>query len=349
METSSPAGSGGSSHGGSSHGGTPRRPGVPRRQFLAGAGLAGAGAFAASAVGLGTPNALAAARAGASRQARLATGGPATGPARPERSVAVGTAARPVRNPLHGQPGTRRLRGLARRPALRGTRLQRADRPAHLQPLAGPRLRAAGERPRDHRPVGSDPADLLLPLLRPDAARRSDRQTGGSRPLPAPRRLHPGILGSGPGRDRAGRTAPSVFNLDLGQTATGGYEPGKTSLQAAADYTAYAVALTHPPGRAYSSRLRCWTPGTPGCSAWSVPGPGCPTMRSSTSTTRLPRRIRRPPASRPLPIPAAPRYGWATRPAPGCPGWPPAAWPARRWCSPRTSPWAPRPRRCGAR
>jgi hypothetical protein len=42
------------------------------------------------------------------------------------------------------------------------------------------------------------------------------------------------------------RAAPSVFSLDAGQTAIGGYEPGKTSAQAAADYTAYAAALTHP-------------------------------------------------------------------------------------------------------
>ena len=42
------------------------------------------------------------------------------------------------------------------------------------------------------------------------------------------------------------RTAPSVFSLDAGQTATGGYEPGKTSAQAAADYTADAAALAHP-------------------------------------------------------------------------------------------------------
>ena len=42
------------------------------------------------------------------------------------------------------------------------------------------------------------------------------------------------------------RTAPSVFSLDAGQTATGGYEPGKTSAQAAADYTAYGAALAHP-------------------------------------------------------------------------------------------------------
>ena len=42
------------------------------------------------------------------------------------------------------------------------------------------------------------------------------------------------------------RTAPPVFSLDAGQTATGGYEPGKTSAQAAADYTAYGAALPHP-------------------------------------------------------------------------------------------------------
>ena len=42
------------------------------------------------------------------------------------------------------------------------------------------------------------------------------------------------------------RTALPVFSLDVGQTAIGGYEPGKTSAQAAADYTAYASALTHP-------------------------------------------------------------------------------------------------------
>jgi len=42
------------------------------------------------------------------------------------------------------------------------------------------------------------------------------------------------------------RTAPPVFSLDLAQTATGGYVPGQISAQAAADYAAYAAALTHP-------------------------------------------------------------------------------------------------------
>jgi transposase len=42
------------------------------------------------------------------------------------------------------------------------------------------------------------------------------------------------------------RTAPPVFSLDLAQTATGGYVPGQISAQAAADYAAYAAALTNP-------------------------------------------------------------------------------------------------------
>jgi hypothetical protein len=42
------------------------------------------------------------------------------------------------------------------------------------------------------------------------------------------------------------RTAPPVFSLDLAQTATGGYVPGQISVQAAADYAAYAAALANP-------------------------------------------------------------------------------------------------------
>ena len=37
-----------------------------------------------------------------------------------------------------------------------------------------------------------------------------------------------------------------MSSLAAGQTATGGYEPGKTSAQAAADYAAYGVALAYP-------------------------------------------------------------------------------------------------------
>ncbi|MGH3784841.1 MAG: hypothetical protein ACRDRO_30570 [Pseudonocardiaceae bacterium] len=42
------------------------------------------------------------------------------------------------------------------------------------------------------------------------------------------------------------RATPSIFSLDTGQIATGGYEPGKISAQVAADYEAYAATLTNP-------------------------------------------------------------------------------------------------------
>lgn len=42
------------------------------------------------------------------------------------------------------------------------------------------------------------------------------------------------------------RTPPSTFALATGQQAIGGYEPGKTSDQAAADFEAYAAAQTNP-------------------------------------------------------------------------------------------------------
>ena len=126
------------------------------------------------------------------------------GYAQPAGSVELGAAAGRVRDQIHGQQRSRGLRGLARRATLRGTWLHHADRPAHLQPLAGPRLCPPGERPPGHRPLGSGPADLLLPLLRADAARRRDRHPGRPRHLSARQRLHHGLLGTGQGRDRAG-------------------------------------------------------------------------------------------------------------------------------------------------
>lgn len=42
------------------------------------------------------------------------------------------------------------------------------------------------------------------------------------------------------------RTPPSTFSLAAGQTATGGYEPGRTSAEAAADYERYAALVTNP-------------------------------------------------------------------------------------------------------
>ena len=116
----------------------------------------------------------------------------------------MAAAARRVRDPVHGQQRACGLRGLACRAAVRGARLQDADRPADLQPLAGPRLRPDGQRPRVRGPVGPGPADLLLSLLRADAARRRDRPPSRSRLLPGRQRLHRGVLGTGPGRDRPG-------------------------------------------------------------------------------------------------------------------------------------------------
>lgn len=42
------------------------------------------------------------------------------------------------------------------------------------------------------------------------------------------------------------RTPPSTFSLDAGQTATGGFEPGRSSAQAAADYERYGTLVTNP-------------------------------------------------------------------------------------------------------
>ena len=122
----------------------------------------------------------------------------------PAGSVAVAGAARRVRDPLYGQQRSCGLCGLACRAAVCGARLPDADRPADLQPLAGPRVRPDGQRPRVGGPVGPGPADLLLSLLRADAARRRDRPPGRSRLLPGRQRLHRGVLGAGPGRDRPG-------------------------------------------------------------------------------------------------------------------------------------------------
>ena len=120
-------------------------------------------------------------------------------PAQPAGSVAVGGAAGRVRDPVHGQQRACGLCGLACRAAIRGARLQDADRPADLQPLAGPRLRPDGRCPGVGGPVGPGPADLLLSLLRADAARRRDRPPGRSRPVPARPAAIPRRSGHRPG------------------------------------------------------------------------------------------------------------------------------------------------------
>jgi hypothetical protein len=241
MKTSSPASSGGSSHGGSSHGGAPRRPGLPRRQFLAGAGLAGAGAFVASAAGLGAPEALAANRTGASRQPGPATGLPGLSEVWRWEEQLVRFGTRYTGSPGHvayvdwlaaqlsGVPGfsvqTDRLtfnRWLARDFALRVSVPVAIGRSGpvpltYYYPYSG------------QTPPGGVTGKLV--------------DLGTYPPLSG---YTPAFWAPARGAIALVRTAPPVFDLDLGQTATGGYEPGKTSLQAAADYTAYAAALTHP-------------------------------------------------------------------------------------------------------
>ena len=134
----------------------------------------------------------------------VATSGTGYGHAWPAGSVAVAGAARRVRDPLHGQQRSCGLCGLACRAAVCGARLQDADRPADFQPLAGPRVRPDGQRPRVRGPLGPGPADLLLSLLRADAARRRDRPPGRSRLLPGSPAASPRRSGAGPGRDRPG-------------------------------------------------------------------------------------------------------------------------------------------------
>lgn len=228
---SSQAGSGGSADGRGQ-----RRPGLPRRRFLAGA--AGAGALAAAA---GAPSALAA----AGRRASLAAGPPG------------------------GLPGVRQVRHWEEQLVRFGTRYTGSSgHAAYVDWLTEQLAAVPGLRIRTDRLTFSRwlARDFALRVRVPAAIGRS-----GPVPLtyyyPYSGQTPPGgvtaalvDLGTYPpatgytaafwtaarGAIALVRTAPSVFDLDLGQTATGGYEPGRSSAQAAADYTAYAAALAHP-------------------------------------------------------------------------------------------------------
>ena len=271
------------------------------------------------------------------------------GYAQPARSVELGAAACPVRDQIHGQQRSRGLRGLAHRATLRGTWLHHADRPAHLQPLAGPRLRPPGERPLGHRPIGPGPADLLLPLLRADAARRRDRRPGRPRHLSARQRLHHGLLGTGQGRDRAGADRAAGIR-------PGPWPDGHRRLRAGQDFRSgrrglhgYAAALAHPAWQGIFEPVPLLDARNAGVLGVVCAWTGLPDNEVINQYNPF---ITPYPAASGLPAPgdpAAPRYGSATRPAPSCPGSPPAARRARRSCSPRTSPRARRPRRSGAR
>jgi len=226
----------------SGHSGAPRCAGLPRRQFLAGAGAAGVGAFAASAVGLGMPEALAATRAGASWRRGAAAGMPGLREVWRWEEELVRFGTRYTGSPGHvayvdwlaGQlsavPGfsmrTDRLtfnRWLARDFALH------VDVPAAIG-RSGPIPLTYYYPYSGQTPPGGVSGSLVDLGTYPPASGYS------AAAFWAPARGAIALV----------RTAPSVFDLDLGQTASGGYEPGKTSAQAAADYTAYAAALTHP-------------------------------------------------------------------------------------------------------
>jgi hypothetical protein len=213
--------------------------GVSRRRFLAGA--AGTGALAVAAGGIGTRPAVAASRGG------RAAGLPGTGEVWGWQEQLVRFGTRYTGSPGHAAyvdwlasqfgavPGftvrTDRLtfnRWLAREYALR------VDVPASAD-LSGPVPLTYYYPYSGQTPPGGITARLV------------DLGTY----LPAA----PGTSGSGytaafwlPARGGIAvvRTAPPVSSLAAGQTATGGYEPGKTSAQAAADYAAYGAALAHP-------------------------------------------------------------------------------------------------------
>ena len=140
------------------------------------------------------------------------------------------------------------------------------------------------------------------------------------------------------------RAAPSVFSLDAGQTAIGGYEPGKTSAQAAVDCTAYAAALTHPLWQGIFDQVPLLDARNAGVLGVVVTWTGMPDDEVINQYNPF---LTGYPAASGLPAPAiraAPRCGSATRPAPSCP----RSRRARRSCSPRTSPPVRRPRRSGA-
>ncbi len=219
----------------------PRRPGLPRRQFLAGAGAVGAGAVAASAAGPGAPSALA-----------------ATGSAAPWR----GAAAR-------GLPGLREVWRWEEQLVRFGTRYTGSrGHVAYVDWLAEQLSAVPGFSLRTDRLTFSRwlARDFALRVSVPATVGRSGPVPltyyypySGQTPrsgvtghlvdlgtyLPASG-YTPAFWAPAKGAIALVRTAPSVFSLDLGQTAIGGYEPGKISAQAAADYTAYVAALTHP-------------------------------------------------------------------------------------------------------
>jgi hypothetical protein len=63
------------------------------------------------------------------------------------------------------------------------------------------------------------------------------------------------------------KVPPPSLSLDIGQMPTGGFEPGKTSQEAALDYAKYASLVTNPVFQGSSLPSSCWTQSTPVCGA----------------------------------------------------------------------------------
>jgi hypothetical protein len=232
MNTSSPTGASGAEDDGPAR---PRR--LSRRQFLA--GTAGAGAVAACAAGLAAPPALASA---SSRGGMLPVGMPSLAEVWrwEEQLVRFGTR-------YTGSRGHAAYVGwLADQLAAVPGFCLRADRLTFNRWLA----RDFALRVRVPAAIGrSGPVPLTYYF--PYSGQTPPQGVTGT--LVDLGTFPPGGAGYTPAfwaPARGGialvRTAPSVFSLDVGQTATGGFEPGKTSAAAAADYAVYAAALTHP-------------------------------------------------------------------------------------------------------
>ena len=222
--------------------GGPRRGGVPRRRFLAGAaGAAGVGALAA---GLGARPALAAPLRGA---AAKCIGMPSPAEVWRWEHQLVGFGTRYTGSSGHASYVGWLADQLSAVPGF----TVRADRLTFNRWLA----RDFALRVRVPATVGrSGPVPLTYYYPYSGQTPRGG-VTGRLVDLGAVPPAVPGSPGSAytaafwapaKGGIALVRTAPSVFSLDLGQTATGGYQSGKTSAQAAAAYAAYAAALTHP-------------------------------------------------------------------------------------------------------
>ena len=234
--SSNPAGDG------AGDGGARHRPGVSRRQFLAGA--AGAGAFAAGAAGLTAPAALASTRG----RAAMPSAPSAPSAHMPslaevwrweEQLVRFGTR-------YTGSRGHDAFVGwlTEQMSAVPGFKL-RADRLTFNRWLARDfalRIRVPATLGRS----GPVPLTYYYPYSGQTPRGGVTGKLVDLGTLPTGSSYTAAFWAPAKGGIAVVRTALPVFSLDVGQTAVGGFEPGKTSAQSAADYAAYASALTHP-------------------------------------------------------------------------------------------------------